>query len=165
MTKIAKRQQLSQDRQIRRLRPEAIVYEHAIAGTQGLRIRVHPNGRKDWFYRYRHRQTGKLQRMKLGEYCTGGMSLAAARIEVNRWRQVVREHGSAKEYRERERETRRAKLAAKEDAKKHAAFTVEVMIERYLDAASVTLKSWRNIARSLRKYVVSEIGHMPAGDV
>jgi hypothetical protein len=93
-----------------------------------------------------------LQRIKLGEYRPGGMSLADARDEVDRQRQIVNEYGSAKEYRDADREAKRAKLAARQDTEKRAGFTVERMIEMYLNHASDSLKSWSEVARSLRCY-------------
>ncbi len=91
-----KREQLTQDRQIRALKAEEDAFEHAIKDTRGLRIKVAPSGRKSWYYRYRHRKTGRLQRVKLGEYRPGGMTLADARDEVDRQRQIVNTYGSAK---------------------------------------------------------------------
>ena len=168
--KKAKRQSLSQDRQIRLLKPEtAGVYEHSITGTQGLRIRVNPNGRKDWFYRYKVRsgeKKGKLQKIKLGVYRpSGGMSLADARDEYERYRQLAAKHGDIKDFLDGERKKREAEHDAKDNAAAHAAFTVEAMVEQYLDDVSRRLKSWRQIGRGLRQHVIPVIGHLPAGDV
>ncbi|MBK6660562.1 MAG: DUF4102 domain-containing protein [Proteobacteria bacterium] len=71
-------QQISQDRQIRALHATAAVYERAVSGGKGLRLRVSPTGRKVWMYRYRNRVSGALELMVLGVYPE--MGLADARL-------------------------------------------------------------------------------------
>jgi len=169
MANQAKRQPLSQDRQIRALKAESEPYEHAIAGTKGLRVRVYASGRKSWLYRYRVRtgdDAGVLQRITLGEYLAeDGMSLADARKEAERQRDIADEHGSAKDYRDATRADNRAALAAKLAATERDALTVEKLVTAYLDTASRDLKSWREVDRSLRKYVVPTLGNKPAHEV
>ncbi len=157
------REQLSQDRQIRALQSEAAVYEHAIKGGKGLRLRVAPTGRKSWMYRYRNRSTVALERMVLGTYPK--MGLADARDEVDRQRAIVKEHGSARQYRTADHAEKRAALAAKLATDERDGFTVKAMVNSYLDDASNTLKGWREVDRALRKYIVAEIGDMPAHEV
>lgn len=163
--KEAARKPLSQDKQIRALATELAVYEHSIAGTPGLRIRVAPSGRKVWFYRYRHRETGKLEKLKLGEYREGGMSLADARLEAERQRAIANEHGSARQYRDAERAENRKALTAKLAETERDAYTVAKMVEAYLDEASRKLKSYREVSRCFDKYVLPHIGTKPASEV
>jgi integrase len=160
---MATRQQLTQDRQVRALTAEAAVYEHAIKDSKGLRIRVSPSGRKSWMYRYRNRTTGALERMVLGAYPK--MGLADARDEVDRHRAIVKEHGSARQYRTADHAEKRAALVEKLATDSRAAFTVEKMVNAYLEEASDTLKGWREVDRALKKYVVEEIGDIPAHEV
>lgn len=160
---MATRQQLTQDRQVRALTAEAAVYEHAIKDGKGLRIRVSPTGRKSWMYRYRNRTTGALERMVLGAYPK--MGLADARDEVDRHRAIVKEHGSARQYRTADHADKRAALAEKLATDSRAAFTVEKMVNAYLEEASDTLKGWREVDRALKKYVVEEIGDTPAHEI
>lgn len=160
---MAKRQQISQDRQVRALTAEAAVYEHAIKDSKGLRIRVSPTGRKSWMYRYRNRTTGALERMVLGAYPK--MGLADARDEVDRHRAIVKEHGSARQYRTADHAEKRAALSEKLATDSRAAYTVKKMVNAYLEEASETLKGWREVDRSLKKYIVDDIGDMPAHEV
>ena len=160
---MAKRQQISQDRQVRSLTAETAVYEHAIKDGKGLRIRISPTGRKTWMYRYRNRATGGLERMALGTYPK--MGLADARDEVDKQRAIVREHGSANQYRKADLADKRAALAQKLAADARTAFTVEKMVNAYIEKASDTLKGWREVDRALKKYVVAVIGDLPAHEV
>lgn len=165
MAKKPKRPQLSQDRQVRALKAERESYEHAISDCRGLRIRVYPSGKKSWYYRYRDRETGALRRMAIGQYKSGGMSLADARLEADRQRLITNEHGSALEYRNQQRRENRAALAEKEEVEQRKSFTVKRLIAEYVDDASRTLASWKEVDRALRSYVVPELGKKPAGDV
>lgn len=160
---MAKRQQISQDRQVRSLTAETAVYEHAIKDGKGLRIRISPTGRKTWMYRYRNRATGGLERMALGTYPK--MGLADARGEVDKQRAIVKEHGSANQFRKADLADKRAALAQKLAADARTAFTVEKMVNAYIEKASDTLKGWREVDRALRKYVVAVIGDLPAHEV
>lgn len=94
--KVAKREPLGHDKQVRSLKPEDKTYEHAIQGTVGLRIRVHASGRKVWFFRCRNRQTQRLEKLTLGRY--PDISLAEARREAERQRQIADEFGSARQH-------------------------------------------------------------------
>lgn len=160
-----KRKALTTDRQVRALKPECDPFEHAIADCKGLRVRVYPSGRKAWLFRSRSRQTSKLQRMTLGEYASDGMSLADARTAANRQRAIADEHGSAKDYRAIERHRSRTSLADEAAATAEAAFTVESLVNKYIEAASDDLKSWREVERALRKYIVPKLGAAPAHSV
>ncbi len=157
---MAQRQQITQDKQARALTAEAAVYEHAVKGGQGLRLRVAPTGRKVWMYRYRNRVTKALERMVLGTYPK--MRLADARAAVERQRGIVVEHGSARQYREADHAEKRRALANKLATNERCEFTVRKLVDQYLDEASDTLKGWREVDRALRKYVVAVIGETPA---
>lgn len=163
----AKRQQLSQDRQVRALKPEDGVYEHAILGVPGLRIRVAPGGKKTWYFRYRRKQTpgepGRLEKLRIGEYRTGAMTLAKARIEAERQRATADEHGSARKYRDQQRRERRAALAEQKTETERAAYTFRVMVDDYLEgpARKLSPKTQRDISKSLDRYAIPEIGSTP----
>ena len=169
MAKWAKRDQLSQDRQIKALKPASAVYEHAIKGCSGLRIRVAITGRKYWYYRYRNRHTGKLQLIRLGEYAQtleAHMGLADARAELERYRHINKEHGSAKDYRDRQRAANRAKLAIEQAEEQRSQYSVGKMIEDYLaDGDTRNLASWGEKARALRKYVLPGLGSLSVFDI
>ena len=160
---MAQRQQITQDRQVRTFKAEAAVYEHAVKGGKGLRLRVAPTGRKVWMYRYRNRTTKALERMVLGAYPK--MGLADARAAVDRQRVIVIEHGSARQYRAADHAEKRRALTNKLATDERSAFTVHKLVDQYLDEASDTLKGWREVDRALRKYVVAVIGDTPAHEV
>lgn len=160
---MAKRLPLSNDKQIQALKPEGVVYEHAIKAGKGLRIKVSAAGKRSWYYRYRNRHTGALERMKLGEH--PGMTLAEAREEVDRLRGVVAEHSSAKLHRDVERKRKAEALAAELAEKQVADFTVAKMIREYMEVASRELKSWREVSRCFDRYVIPKLGAMAAADV
>ena len=167
----AKRQPLSQDRQIRSLKPGNSVYEHSIVGVPGLRIRVGPSGRKTWYFRYRRKQVpdepGRLEKLRIGEYRTGGMTLAQARIEAERQRSIADEHGSARKHRDRVRSEQRAALAKQKTEIERAAYTFRVMVDDYLrgPALKLSAKTQRDISKSLDRYAIPEIGSTPADEV
>ena len=160
---MAKRERITTDKQVRAFKAEEAVYEHAVKDGMGLRLRVSPTGRKVWRYRYRNRTTGALEVVTLGEYPR--MGLAEARAEVERQRAIANEHGSARDYHKAERTEKHRALAAKVVTDERAGYTVEKMVGQYLDEASVGLKSWHEVDRALRKYVVAEIGATPAHEV
>lgn len=140
---MATQQQITQDRQIRSLAAAAVVYERAVSGGKGLRLRDSPTGRKVWMYRYRNRTSGALELMVLGVY--PAMGLADARDEANRQRAIVKEHGSARLYRTADQAEKQAALTAKLATDERVAFTVKILVDQYLNEASNTLKSWRVI--------------------
>ena len=166
-----KRKALSTTKQIKALKPEPSSYNHNIKDSRGLYIKVLPSGRRGWFYRYRcEKQNSKgelvsaFEWMKIGDFTDrpGGMSLSEARDEVNRQRQIVREHGSAKEYRNDRRSKNLEKLRERDTQSEQDAYTVEVMIGEYIEEASRELKSWAEVDRALKRNVVAVIGHLPA---
>ena len=101
--------------------------------------------------------------MVLGTYPK--MGLADARDEVNRQKDIVKEHGSARQYRQVDQAEKRAALVERQAIDERTAFTVEKMVAAYLEEASETLKGWREVDRSLRKYIVAEIGAIPAHEI
>lgn len=60
---------------VRQAKPKEKIY--FLADDDGLSLKVEPNGRKSWSYRYSLAGTNKRPRMKLGEYPV--MSLKEAR--------------------------------------------------------------------------------------
>lgn len=51
---------------VRQAKPKEKIY--FLADDDGLSLKVEPNGRKSWSYRYSLTGTNKRPRMKLGEY-------------------------------------------------------------------------------------------------
>ncbi len=147
------------------MKPETSPYHHNIKASRGLYIKILPSGRKGWFYRYR---VGKLfEWMKIGEFTNSdaGMSLSEARDEVTKQRQIVKKHGSAKQYRDAERAKNLEQLQAQQTESEQDAYTVKVMCAEYIEDASRELKSWKEVDRSLKKYVIPVVGDMAAHEV
>ena len=88
--KAPKRAQLSNDKQIQSLKAEGVPYEHAIKGGKGLRIKVAATGKRAWYYRYRNRASGALDRIKIGDapHCAC-QHLAGQRPLAGRFRQLA----------------------------------------------------------------------------
>ena len=143
---MANRKPITTDKEVRALKAESAPYEHAMDAGRGLRIKVLPSGRKTWFNRYRRPDTGKLEVVRLGHYPT--MSLADARTEVERQRAIVREHGSAKQYRQADQAVKAAALAEQAAEAERTNYTVAKLVTAYLEAASRELKSWREVDRA-----------------
>jgi integrase len=160
------RQPLSTDRQVRALNAGTKEYEHSITGTPGLRVRVTKRGKRVWYFRYRNRNSGKLEKLKIGEYRPDGMTLADARAEAERQRALANEHGSARQFRDADRADKRAALAARQTDDERDAYTVSVMIVEYLRGPAKALKSQVEVTRVLTKYIAnSDLGGRPAYNV
>lgn len=158
-----KRAQLSNDKQIQSLKAEGVPYEHAIKGGKGLRIKVAATGKRAWYYRYRNRASGALERIKIGD--APPMTLAQAREEAATQRSVVKTHGSAKQHRDAELKRHAAIDAEALAEQEQSSYTVAKLIDEYVDEASRTLKSWREVDRCLRVYVLPALGDRPANAV
>ena len=122
-----------------------------LSDGRGMYLEIAPTGGKWWRFKYRF--GGRDRRISLGVYPDVG--LADARDEVDRHRAIVKEHGSARQYRTADHAEKRAALAEKLATDSRAAFTVEKMVTAYLEEASDILKGWREVDRALKKYVVS----------
>ena len=150
--KQVQRPALTQERQIRALRPESEPFEHSIKDSRGLLIRVSPKGKKVWVYRYRRRDTSKRERMTLGSY--PDMALSDARTEVGVQRSLVEKHSSARDHRDELRDEARKKTAARVAAQKRSAFTVSALVEAYIQDVSTVgndsyIASWRKVEKTL----------------
>ncbi|MNQ32724.1 Prophage CP4-57 integrase [compost metagenome] len=80
--------ELTTDRQISALKPNAKAYERTVSGCRGLTVRVFPSGSRQFEYRYVN-AGGVRRRLVLGAY--PGLTLAKARIAANASRMTVLE--------------------------------------------------------------------------
>lgn len=64
------------DKSIIKYKPADKEYFVSVADAPCLALRVYPNGRRVWVYRYRHDTTNKLIKITLGEYPALSLSLA-----------------------------------------------------------------------------------------
>ena len=157
-----KREALTTAAQVKAVTPEGKAYVHSMKGDRGLYIKVQPSGLKTWYFR--SRVGDKFEWLTLGEFKTGadGMSLAGARDELARQRVVKKQHGSAKAYRDEQKAQQLAELEAKSTKATENAYTVAKLCKEYIEAASRDLKSWAEVDRALKKYVIPHIGNRPA---
>ncbi len=102
---------------------------------RGLYLLVKPNGGKSWVFRFRDRLTGKQQDAGLGPFGPHDVSLAEARAEAGRLRDMLREVPPRNPIEER----RKALQAAKLDHARRMTF--RQCTDRYIDAHKA---SWRN---------------------
>jgi integrase len=129
--------------------------ERADAQCAGLRVRCSDSGRKIFFYRYRGRD-GALRQIKLGEF--DALTLAKARKAVERKR-LEREEGKDPQLEKRKLK----EVAARERAAQHqAAYTLEDMVNEYIEEVLDSQKRGAESARILRQDLLPVLGHRPA---
>lgn len=136
-------------RAVERLKPRGERFEVKDAGARGLYLRVEPNGRKSW--RYRYMVAGKLRTMTLGTW-TGdktGMSLNTARALAWQHREAILRGDDP------------GAQAQEAAARQRATPTVEDFVEEYIERyAKPRKKTWKPDEQMLRYWVVPRIGRM-----
>ncbi|HMM76982.1 MAG TPA: integrase family protein [Gammaproteobacteria bacterium] len=183
-----KRQPLKTDTEVKNLKAEPAVYEHAIGDCPGLRIRVSPSGLKSWYLRARNPvNPSKLEKMVIGQY--PAMSLREARERVGSERTKTRDTSTtAKERRDEAKAAKLAKAEAKKAAKTATDYTLAKMVDGYLKFISDPknkggkrgngyVANHKEVARCLDRYILgrkpgdlpnvcrTEIGNAPAATV
>jgi len=134
---------------VERLKPGAHRIDVKDAGTRGLYLRVEPNGRKTW--RYRYMVGGKLRVMTLGTWTgdAAGMSLNAARALAYTHRETVLRGDDP------------GAQAQEANARRRAMPTVEAFAGEYIERyAKVRKKSWKPDDGLLRRWVIPKIGRL-----
>ncbi|MBM3357768.1 MAG: DUF4102 domain-containing protein [Betaproteobacteria bacterium] len=129
--------------------------ERADAQCAGLRVRCSASGRKIFFYRYRSRD-GALRQIKLGEF--HALTLAKARKAVERKR-LEREEGKAPQLEKRKQKEEAARARA---AQRQTAYTLEDMVNEYIEEVLDSQKRGAESARILRQDLLPVLGHRPA---
>ena len=151
------------DAMLRGLRPKAKSYKRTETGARGdgrLMVRVHPDGSRNLFYRYRINGTDQL--IALGLYDSAGrvgITLAQARTAARKHAKTLHEHGDVKRHlalleRQRDEEARRGTLGdlcrayAKhlEDAGKVSAHSTELALRRNIEKQPRFRKLWNRPA-------------------
>jgi integrase len=122
------------------------------ARCPGLSIRVTKSGVKSWSYRYRDRESGKVERLSIGRY--PAIPLAKAREIADEKRVSVAKGGSPR------KEARKARAAYE------AAMTVDALCDKFM-AAYVAKKTPKSEAgtRSVLNAVRAEFGKRKAKEI
>ncbi len=129
------------------------------AQCPGLRVRCSASGKKRFFYRYRARD-GVLREIKLGDVGSP-LTLTKAREAVAR-KKLERAEGKDPQL-----EKRKAKADAMREriAKEQAAYTLEDMVNEYIEEVLDGQKRGAEGARILRQDVLPVLGHRPALEI
>jgi integrase len=132
--------------------------ERGDAQCPGLRVRCSATGKKVFFYRYRARD-GALREIRLGD--VGALTLAKARDAALRKR-LEREQGKDPQL-----EKRQERLQAKRERieKRQATYTVEDLINEYIDEILSKQKRGSESIRMLRRDLLPVLGRRPALEV
>lgn len=97
----------------------------------GLRVTCGKTGLKTFFYRYKSPSTGKLVQLKIGSFPT--TSLAEARVELAKLKQLRRSGICPKEEKERAKQEEQDKLMREQQLEKEESFTVKALVDLYLE--------------------------------
>ena len=129
--------------------------ERGDAQCAGLRVRCLASGQKVFFYRYRARD-GALREIRLGQ--VGPLTLAKARDAALRKR-LERDQGKDPQL-----EKRKQKVEATRErvAQRQAAYTLEDLVNEYIEEALKGQKRGAESARILRQDLLPVLGHRPA---
>ena len=144
------------DREIKLIK--GINKDQFICDGNGLYLRVHPSGNKEWRYRYKTKQ-GKQIWLPLGIYPS--LTLAQARLKAHE-EKSKRINGDDPLY----LKTKALEDKAKELAKQKARLTVEELFNRWvkLDISKRKDKG-AEVIRCFEKDIIPVIGSLPAEDV
>jgi integrase len=129
--------------------------ERGDALCAGLRVRCLASGQKVFFYRYRGRD-GALREIRLGQ--VGPLTLAKARDAAFRKR-LERDQGIDPQL---EKRKRKEEAARERVAQRQAAYTLEDLVNEYIEEALKGQKRGAESARLLRQDLLPVLGHRPA---
>ncbi|BCG46839.1 Integrase [Citrifermentans bremense] len=125
----------------------------------GFGVRVHPGGRKTFFYLYR--VDGHRRFLNLGDY--PATSLKAARMEYEEARAKIKAIKAGRNDIVDPLEVRKTKAAEREE--RRAAHTVKELVKEYLEKHAVNKRSGKADERLLNVEIVPEWGHRKAEDI
>jgi integrase len=129
--------------------------ERGDAQCPGLRVRCLATGRKVFFYRYRGRD-GALREIRLGD--VGPLTLAKAR-DLALKKRLEREQGKDPQL---EKQRERAEAIRERTARRQATYTLENLINQYINEVLVHQKRGAESARILRRDLLPVLGDRPA---
>lgn len=143
---------------IRNLKPAEKEYTRREKG--GFGIRVHPSGRKTFFYLYR--VDGQRRFLNLGDYPTTKLKEARQDYEEARTKVKLLKHG--REEGSDPVEHRKSKKDVREERRK--AHTMTELVNEYIERHAKRFKrSWQEDERILNREVVPAWGNRKAADI
>jgi integrase len=129
---------------VQKAKPKPEGYEMSDGGQRGLRLAVHPTGRKSWVVRYRHPVTGKSRKLTLQP----GLGLAQARKLAADAMFAVAQGTDPIDGRRAEKQ---AAVAATEG-------TLAAITKQYLDIAASKLRSHDFYKGVLDRHILPRLG-------
>jgi len=142
------------DTQLRTAKPSA--KEYILSDTNGLGLRIRPDGSKDWIFRYKKPYTDKRAKLTLGSYA-GGVTLKQARDSRDTYLSLLDDNIDPKTHRD--------------DIKQKATFdtgsTLLAIAGQWFEVkrSKVTADFALDIWRSLERHIFPVIGARPLGEV
>ena len=142
------------DTQLRTAKP--LEKEYVLSDTNGLGLRIRPDGSKDWIFRYKKPHTAKRAKLSLGSY-TSGMTLKQARDARDGYLSLLADNVDPQAHRDL--------------MKKKATFDTEstllAIAEQWFEVkrSKVTADFALDIWRSLERHIFPVIGTQPLGEI
>jgi integrase len=130
--------------------------EYVLSDTNGLGLRIRPDGSKDWIFRYKKPHTAKRAKLSLGSY-TSGMTLKQARDARDGYLSLLADNVDPQAHRDL--------------MKKKATFDTEstllAIAEQWFEVkrSKVTADFALDIWRSLERHIFPIIGTQPLGEI
>jgi integrase len=136
---------------VQKAKPRAIGYEMSDGGQRGLRLAVHPTGRKSWVVRYRHPVTGKSRKLTL----QAGLGLAQARKLAS---DALFQVAQGIDPIDGRRAEKQAKVAATEG-------TLAAVAKQYVSLEVSKLRSRSLYESVIRRNILPALGERPVVDL
>ena len=130
--------------------------EYVLSDTNGLGLRIRPDGSKDWILRYKKPHTSKRAKLSLGSY-TGGMTLKQARDARDAYLSLLADNVDPQAHRD----------FIKRKATFDTESTLLAIAEQWFKVkrSKVTADFALDIWRSLERHIFPVIGARPLGEV
>ncbi len=142
------------DTQIRNAKPSE--KEYVLSDTQGLGLRVRPNGTKEWIFRYQKPHAKQRAKITLGSY-TSGTTLKQARDARDKYLSLLAENIDPKAHRDE----------LNQQALLDTTTTLQVVANQWFEVkkTKVTADFALDIWRSLERHVFPLIGQRPISEI
>jgi integrase len=142
------------DTQLRTAKP--LEKEYVLSDTNGLGLRIRPDGSKDWILRYKKPHTPKRAKLSLGSY-TGGMTLKQARDTRDTYLSLLADNVDPQTHRN----------FIKQKATFDTESTLLAVAGQWFEVkrSKVTADFALDIWRSLERHIFPVIGTQPLGEI